>query len=113
MIWRRGPLELEVEWDHGPDLSLIFYGHRTHILSGSWSAYPVLGKIERMPRTGEPYAVTEHPPGWRPDEDPRLKILHYFEPVERQTDLCKLCNYPLPAHTLGAMADLQRKDNPL
>ncbi len=42
MIWRRGALEIEVEWDHGPDVSIIFYGHRTHILSASWSAYPVL-----------------------------------------------------------------------
>jgi hypothetical protein len=31
MIWRRGAFEIEVEWDHGPDVWIIFYGHRTHI----------------------------------------------------------------------------------
>lgn len=43
MMFKRGPLEIEFEWDHGPDLTIVFYGHRTHILSASWSAYPVLG----------------------------------------------------------------------
>ncbi len=36
-------LEIEFEWDHGPDLTIVYYGHRTHIVSASWSAYPVLG----------------------------------------------------------------------
>ncbi len=43
MMLKRGPLEIEFEWDHGPDLTIVFYGHRTHIVSASWSAYPVLG----------------------------------------------------------------------
>ncbi len=43
MMFKRGPFEIEFEWDHGPDLTIVFYGHRTHIVSASWSAYPVLG----------------------------------------------------------------------
>jgi hypothetical protein len=42
VIFRRGAFEIEVEWDHGPDVSLIFYGHRTHIFSISYVAYPTL-----------------------------------------------------------------------
>ncbi len=61
MIFKRGPLEIDFVWDHGPDLTIVFYGHRTHIVSASWSAYPVLagpkdpvdpphfwGQLERM-----------------------------------------------------------------
>ena len=36
-------IDLEFEWDHGPDLTLVIYAKRTHILSVSYSAYPVLG----------------------------------------------------------------------
>lgn len=43
MIWRRGAFEIEVEWDHGPDVWIIFYGRRTHIFGISYQAYPVLG----------------------------------------------------------------------
>ena len=56
MIFKRGPFEIEFEWDHGPDLTIIVYGHRTHILSASWSAYPVLGgaedHVEPLPEDG-------------------------------------------------------------
>ena len=43
--WTRtfGPLEIEFEWDHGPDLTITFFGRRTHIIGLWWSAYPVLG----------------------------------------------------------------------
>ncbi len=93
MIWRRGAFELEVEWDHGPDVSIIFYGHRTHIFGLSYNAYPVLGGIKqytiedlyrdsptetpfrKMVEAKDgivdpmaPYAVNTHPPGWRPPD---------------------------------------------
>ncbi len=42
MIWRRGAFEIEVEWDHGPDVWIIFYGRRTHIFGISYQAYPTL-----------------------------------------------------------------------
>ncbi len=51
MIWRRGAFEIEVEWEHGPSVDIIFYGHRTHIFEISYNAYPVLG--ETMPYTIE------------------------------------------------------------
>ncbi len=78
-MFKRGPLEIEFEWDHGPDLTIVFYGYRTHIVSASWSAYPVLGgikdKIEKadgvfdhdartlkLPNEGL-YELTFYPPG--------------------------------------------------
>ena len=27
-----GPLEVTFEWDHGPDLTITFFGRRTHII---------------------------------------------------------------------------------
>ena len=78
MMFKRGPLEIEFEWDHGPDLTIVFYGHRTHILSASWSAYPVLGgpalrkdydppnfygPLERTVINEGLYEVTFYPPG--------------------------------------------------
>ena len=43
--WTRtfGPLEIAFEWDCGPDLTITFFGRRTHIIGLWWSAYPVLG----------------------------------------------------------------------
>lgn len=35
-------IELEFEWDHGPDITLVIYGRRTHIATVAWSSYPVL-----------------------------------------------------------------------
>ncbi len=57
MIFRffDGRLDIEVSWDHGPELWITVYGRRTQIIMLSYNAYPVLGKIERMPRIGEPY----------------------------------------------------------
>lgn len=40
-------IELEVEWDHGPDITLVIYAKRTHILTVAWSSYPVLGGAAR------------------------------------------------------------------
>ena len=48
-----GPLEITFEWDHGPDLTITFFGRRTHIIELWWSAYPVLGgaRADRRSRT--------------------------------------------------------------
>lgn len=42
-----GLLEIEFEWDHGPDLTITYFGRRTHIIGLWWSAYPVLGGAAR------------------------------------------------------------------
>jgi hypothetical protein len=49
VIWRRGAFEIEVEWDHGPDVWITFYGHRTHMFGISYVAYPVLSAPKRRP----------------------------------------------------------------
>jgi hypothetical protein len=83
MILKRGPLEIEFEWDHGPDLSIVFYGHRTHILSASWSAYPVLGSAKDT-LTG--YSDLHVRFGAKDPLDPHFFKLgkpHFFGPLER------------------------------
>lgn len=62
MMLKGGQLEIDFEWDHGPDFTIVFYGKRTHILSTSWSAYPVLG--------GKALRKDYEPP-------------HFFGPLER------------------------------
>ncbi len=37
-----GRLDIEIEWDHGPELWVTVYGRRTQIIMLSWNAYPVL-----------------------------------------------------------------------
>ena len=40
-----GRLDIEISWDHGPELWITLYGRRTQIIMLSWNAYPVLGQI--------------------------------------------------------------------
>jgi hypothetical protein len=43
--------ELEFDWDHGPDITLVIYAKRTHILTIAWSSYPVLGGAKPLDLT--------------------------------------------------------------
>ena len=45
-------IELEFDWDHGPDITLVIYGRRTHILTIAWSSYPVLGSSQPLRTDG-------------------------------------------------------------
>ena len=48
-------IELEFEWDHGPDISLTIYGRRTWMFSISLAAYPVLNPQLRWYRDHHEY----------------------------------------------------------
>ena len=54
-------IDFEFEWDHGPDITIVFYAKRTHILSMSWNAYPVLGGAKPVESDDRP---AEEAYGW-------------------------------------------------
>ena len=67
-----GRLDIEISWDHGPELWITLYGRRTQIIMLSWNAYPVLGQtdhkpphffgvLERMSRNYVPRRLTDPP----------------------------------------------------
>ncbi len=41
-----GRLDIEISWDHGPELWITVYGRRTQVFMVSYNAYPTLGGVK-------------------------------------------------------------------
>ena len=52
-------IDLEFDWDRGPEITITIFAKRTHIIGIYWSAYPVLGGAK--PVDNPPYEFTDQP----------------------------------------------------